>query len=50
MTALEAHRCNTGDDDASLSKWRQADLVEMTPSDMTMRLAPALISSSPLSF
>ena len=33
-----------------LSKWRQADLVEMTPSDVTMRLAPALISSSPLSF
>ena len=33
-----------------LSKWRQADLVEMAPSDMTMRLAPALISSSPLSF
>ena len=33
-----------------LSKWRQSNLVEMSPSDLTMRLAPALIESSPLSF
>ena len=33
-----------------LSKWRQADLVEMSPSDVTMRLSPALIESSPLTF
>ena len=33
-----------------LSKWRQADLVEMPSSEITMRLAPALIESSPLTF
>ena len=33
-----------------LSKWRQADLVEIFPSDVTMRLSPALIESSPLTF
>jgi CRP-like cAMP-binding protein len=33
-----------------LSKWRQADLVAMAPGDVTMRLSPDLISSSPLQF
>ncbi len=33
-----------------LSKWRQADLVEMSASDINMNLAPSLIESSPLSF
>ena len=33
-----------------LSKWRQADLVEMPSSEIMMRLAPALIESSPLTF
>ena len=33
-----------------LSKWRQAELVEMPSSEITMRLAPALIESSPLTF
>jgi CRP-like cAMP-binding protein len=33
-----------------LSKWRQADLVAMAPGDVTMRLSPELINSSPLQF
>jgi len=33
-----------------LSKWRQADLVEMSASDIKMNLDLSLIESSPLSF
>lgn len=33
-----------------LSKWRQADLLEMSGADLTMRFSPELINSSPLSF
>ena len=33
-----------------LSKWRQAELVEMSASDINMSLAPSLINSSPLTF
>ena len=33
-----------------LSKWRQADLLEMSGADLTMRFSPKLIESSPLSF
>ena len=33
-----------------LSKWRQADLVAMAPGEVTMRLSPDLIHSSPLQF
>ena len=33
-----------------LSKWRQADLIAMSSGDVTMRIAPDLINSSPLQF
>ena len=33
-----------------LSKWRHADLVEMSPGELVMRLSPELIESSPLTF
>jgi hypothetical protein len=33
-----------------LSKWRQAELLEMSGADLTMRFSPELIESSPLSF
>ena len=33
-----------------LSKWRQADLLDMGGGDLSMRFAPELIESSPLSF
>ena len=33
-----------------LSKWRQADLLEMNGASLTMRFSPELIESSPLSF
>lgn len=33
-----------------LSKWRQADLLEMSGADLTMRFSPKLIESSPLTF
>ena len=33
-----------------LSKWRQSDLVEMSSIDLTTRLSPALVESSPLTF
>jgi|TARA_A100001011_G_scaffold394277_1_gene486269 hypothetical protein len=33
-----------------LSRWRQAELLEMSGADLTMRFSPELIESSPLSF
>ena len=33
-----------------LSKWRQAELLEMSGADLTMRFSPELIECSPLSF
>ena len=33
-----------------LSKWRQAELLEMSSGDFTMRFSPDLIESAPLSF
>ena len=33
-----------------LSKWRQAELLEMSSGDFTMRFSPELIESAPLSF
>ena len=33
-----------------LSKWRQADMIAMSSGDVTMRIAPDLINSSPLQF
>ena len=33
-----------------LSKWRQAELVEMSAGEINMNLAPSLINSSPLTF